>query len=324
MSSIKNTVGLILFAKSEASYLAGAAMSATDAIQVAMELPVFNTAYNYDGNRNGAQWSGGNLTRATPGGKSTTATIQMEGKGLGATYTTASTPPNLHPFLLASGLSGSVSASAWVYKPTPLGTAHKSLALTVYDRGECLPISGAYCAMKFGAETAGLTTFTFDLSGVPGTYTDVATPPSRTWTAHSVVPPKNTSVTFSIGAYATAKIRSYSYEHGIELTPRINLNESTGFAGYQLGRRNPTFSITVEADALATFDAYSAWEAATQYAVNLTVGSVANNRFTFSFPQAVLSNVERANDGPVALWNLTFTPAVSIPDSEDDVVLTWH
>lgn len=323
MSSAKSVVGLLMFAKNEASYGAGASFAATDAIQVAQELPVFNVNYNYDGNRQGAQWSGGNIIRTGPGGRSVEGTVIIEGKGLGSAYGVGATPPNLHPFLLSSGLSGSLSGSSWVYRPFPLGTAPTSLAMQVYDRNELLTVSGAYANMSFNAEGAGLTMFTFAMQGLCSDITDVSNPPSRTYSAVNVLPPKNEGVQFVIGSYTTAKIRSYSYAHNLTINPRINLNESTGHAGFAIGRRTPEFTITIEADALETFDAYAAWRNGTTYDVSLTVGTSANNRFRIRMSQAQISNVVRANDDPVATWELTLTPAVSSPDASDDLELTW-
>jgi hypothetical protein len=128
-------------------------------------------------------------------------------------------------------------------------------------------------------------------------------------------------VSFVLGAYATAKIRNYSYEHGLQITPRININETTGHAGFAIGRRTPQLNITIEADALTNFDAYTAWRNGTTYDVSLTVGTVANNRYRIRFPQAQISNVERSGEDPVALLNLTLTPATSGPDASDDLQL---
>lgn len=323
MSSVKSVTGLLMFAKTEASYGAGASFVATDAIQVAQELPVFNVQYNFDGNRNGAQFSGGNIRRTGPGGRSAEGTVIIEGKGLGSAYNVSAIPPNIHPFLLSSGLSGSLSSSVWLYRPIPLGVQPQSVALNVYDRGELLSVSGAYSNMSFAADGAGLTMFTFAMQGLCSEITDVAVPPARTYTAVSVLPPKNEGVSFAIGSYTAAKIRNYSYAHNLTINPRINLNEATGHAGFALGRRAPELTITIEADALSGFDAYTAWRDGTTYDVSLTVGTATNNRFRIRFPTAQISNVERANDDPVAVWNLTLTPAVSGPDASDDIELSW-
>ena len=324
MSSAKITTGLLLFAKNEASYAAGATFVATDAVQVAMELPVFQQKYNFDGNRQfGGNWSGGNIQRTGPGGRFTEGTVKLEGKGLGSgsTYNASNTPPNLHPFLLASGLSGSLSASGWLYTPLAIGQTPTSLALAVYGRGELLNVSGAYANMTFAAEGAGLTMFDFAVQGLCSDITDVAAAsiPSRTYSAAGVLPPKNEGVSLTIGTYGTAKVRNYSYEHGLAITPRININETTGHAGFAIGRRNPTLTLTIEADALSNFNAQQAWRAGTTYDVSLTVGTVAGNRFRIRFPNSQISNVEQGTDEPVALWTLTMTPAISGPDMSDDL-----
>lgn len=327
MSSAKITTGLLLFAKNEASYAAGATFAATDAVQVAMELPVFQQKYNFDGNRQGGNWSGGNIQRTGPGGRYTEGTVRLEGKGIGSgsTYSAGTRPPNLHPFLLASGLTGSLSASGWLYTPLPLGVTPTSLALAVYGRGELLNVSGAYANMTFGAEGAGLTMFEFALQGLCSDITDVAASsiPARTYSAAGVLPPKNEGVSLTIGTYGTAKVRNYSYEHGLAITPRININESTGHAGFAIGRRNPSLSLTIEADELANFNAHEVWRAGSTFDITLTVGTVAGNRFRIRFPNAQISNVEAATDEPVALWNLTIQPSVSSPDASDDLQLYW-
>lgn len=325
MSTVKRVVGLIAFAGTETTYGEGASLTGSlHTIQCAQEFPTFQIQYASDGQRGGANWSGGNVRPVGPSGRTTQGTVIMEGKGAGTAYSLSVTPPSLHPFLLASGLSGSLSASAWVYKPVSLDTVPKSLAMNVYGQGELLPISGAYCAMTFAADNPSVTLFNFDVQGLCGDVTDVAVPPARTFPAHEVQAPRNQSVSFAMGAYVTARIRSYTYEHGLEITPRINLNSSTGHAGFVQGRRKPVFNIVVEADDLASFDPYLAWKNATTYAMSLTVGSVANNRFSINFDQAVITGCERSSDGPLALWNLQVTPYVSIPDADDDLRLVFN
>lgn len=318
----KNVTGLLLYAKNESTYGLGASHSASDVVQVAQDLPVFNLQFAYDGNRQGAQWSGGNLQRARPNGRTAEGTVRIEGKGLGSTYTLSATPPNIHAFLLASGLSGSMQGATWVYKPIPLGATPSSLALAVYDRGEFLPLSGAHCDMKFAAENGGPTMFDFAVKGIAGVITDVASPPSRSWSGASVIPPVNNSVSLTIGAWSP-KVRSYTYTHNLEIAPRLNLSDTTGHAGFTIGRRSSTLQVVVEADALSSFNAYDSWASGSSVAASLTVGSVANNRIALSFPQSAIQNVERGADGPTALWTLTLAPYVSTPDADDDVSLTW-
>jgi hypothetical protein len=323
MSLSKLVTGLVLFAKNEATNGAGATLTgSTDTIQVAQELPVFNYGFTFDGDRKGAQQTGGNLRRTGPGGRTAEGKVKMECKGSGSALTAGNPVPNLHPFLLASGFTSSFGTGTWTYTPVPISTPDISLALEVYDRGEKLPISGAFCAMTMTANGAEPTYFEFDVKGTAGVIAD-ASVPGRFYNSHTVVPPKNESLGLTIFGTSNLRIRNYSYTHGIEIAPRVDLNASTGHAGFALGRRKPELKITVEAEALSTFDPYAAWVAGTTGSVTFTVGSVTGNKMTFTLPQCQIKTCERGADGPLAIWNLTFAPFTSAPDTDDDVTIAF-
>lgn len=324
--SIKTTTGMILFADVESTYGQGAVLTGSaDTIQVAMELPLFNIEYSFDGSRQGAQYSAGNLQPAGPNGKTTSGTVKIEGKGLGSAYsnTAAGHVPNLHPFLLSAGMSASFQSSTWVYKYTPLGTDYQSIALEVYDRGEKLPISGAFSNMKVTGENGGITIFSFDVKGSAGSISDVSSPPARVWYGQSTVPPVTDHINMNIGGFSAGIVRKFDFDAGIDLTPRLNINTSGSHAGFVINRRKPVLNVSLESTALSTMDAYTSWSNSTATAVSFQVGSVNTNKFSFSFPQASITKVERANDGAVALWNLSITPYVSAPDTTDDLTLTF-
>ena len=324
MSVIKSVTGIIVLASSETSYATGSALTgSTHAIQLAQEPPVFNVQYSYDGNRNAAQFSGGQLKRQGPSGRTAQGTVLLEAKGLGASYTLSATPPNVDPFLKAAGFSASFAGGTWTYRPIAVNTQPQSMQLMVYDRNEMLPISGALCNLKINGNGPGVTMMEFDVQGLAYDVVDNNTPPARTFIAHTVVPPKNENITLTLGSYAAARVRSYTYEHAAEISPRINLNATLAHAGFAMGRRAPSFTCVIEADALSNFDAYGLHRDGTDLAVSLTLGTVANNRVTLSFPQAQITACERSADGPVALWNLTITPYVSQPDLNDDVIISY-
>jgi hypothetical protein len=144
------------------------------------------------------------------------------------------------------------------------------------------------------------------------------------YSGSTILPPKNEALQFTIGSYTSAKVRSYSYDHGLTITPRNDQNTSGSHAGFAVGDRKPQFTVTIEDDALATFNAYDDWNLGTSRALSFTVGNTALNRFALSLPQAVLTKVERQADGPVATLTLTYTPYVSLPDSNDDVQITFN
>lgn len=321
MASDKSIIGLGLLAKVESSYSGSTTLStAADGIQVA-ELPEFSIEYNYDGARSYAQGVAGTTRRVGGSGRFTNGTVKIEGKGLGATYTSTATPPNLHPFLLASGMSGSLLAGSWVYKPQDSGTP-SSLALEVYTRGEKRVIRGTYGSWKVGTDSPAPPVFEFGLQGLVG-LPATSTLPSISYSGSAVVPPKAEGVVLSIGGTTGFKLRSFSFDMGREITPRLDLDADGGHAGFAPGRRAPKLTLTVEATALSTFDPYTAFANATQYAVSLTIGSVANNRYVLALPQAQLADVKDSVDGNVATWDLVFEAPTSGPASSDDFTLSF-
>lgn len=327
--ALKTTYALYLQAATESIYLTPAPLTgSTDSIQVATDYPVFNYGYAFDGNRNGAPLSTGNLQPTAPSGRTAQGTVRIEGKGLGSAYSNAiaARVPNLHPFLMGGGLSASFTSTGgaqWNYRPYAITvTQPSSITLGVYSRGELLPISGAYCTWKAGAEGAAPTIFEFDVQGVAGTFSDTAVP-NRAWSGASTLPPKNDAAQITIGSF-TPVIRSWNYEHGLDIQPRNNQNTSGSHSGFAVGRRTPKLTLTIEQDALSSFNPYDDFNLGTSRAVTVTVGTVQYNRFSFSFPQCVLSNVEQGADGPTALWTLTYTPYVTTPDAQDDITLTFN
>ena len=189
----------------------------------------------------------------------------IEAKGPGTAYVSGTTPPNIHPFLLASGFTSSFSGGTWTYAPVPLTTTPLSAYLEVYDRGEKLPISGCVTEMGFSTKNTGPTEFEFDVKGVAGIITDVASPPTRSFQAQTIMPPKNENIDFTINGVSSLKVRSYNYKHGLVTHPRIDINSVPGHAGFAIGRRKPELKCVVEAEALSTINPYDLFVSGTSF-----------------------------------------------------------
>lgn len=325
MSAQKSVVGMVLYARNESAYNAAAfaLTGSTDTIDLTGEPPVFNIQYAVEGNRGGGTYSRGQLQRSAPSVRSTAGTIKVHVKGAGTSYSSSVRPPNSHAFLQASGLSGSLNGGTWVYTPTPLGTAPSSLALDVYGMGELLQVRGAYATFTMTPEGA-LPVLTFEVQGLQsGSVSDVASVPLRVFQAQNVIPPKLESIQLQIGAYAP-KVRSFTYTHGLEIAPRVDLNSVNAHAGFAIGRHVNTFTVQIEADALSSFNPYADFDAGTARNISMTIGSVANNRATLNLANCVLTSVTKvALDNNVAGLDLTYAPSTS-PDTNTDVTLTFN
>lgn len=314
MASDKNIVVKALLAKAEPSYSGSVTLAAaTDGIQMA-DRPELKISYDFDGAR---AYGAATLARVGPSGRYCEGTVPIHGKGLGSAYSTASLVPNLQVFMLASGYSGSISGSAWKFTPTEPDTPQTSLELASYERGEKRSLKGVYADLKVGTDNSSPPVFTFMVKGAISTPTQVARP-AITYSGSAVIPPKADALALSIGATSNMKVRGFSFELGRSITPRIDLNLNNGFAGYAPGPRAAKLTVTVEAMPLTTFDPYAAFAAATPYAVTLSIGTVANNRYFLSAPQAQLMSVDDGEDGNAALWTLVFDLPQSAPSANDD------
>lgn len=325
MASDKNVLALAILAKTEASYGAVTSVSAaTDGIHI-VDHPEFTLSYTYDGSQGTVPGTAGVFRRNAPSGRFATGKVKIYAKGLGNPYSTGSTPPSIHPFLLASGLSGSYAAGVYSYQPyalSPNPVSGSSVYIEAYRRGEKWPLTGGYCTFTLGTSNAAAPIFEFDVSAVTTIPTDAA-PPTPVYPATSVVPPKAENVTLSIGSWTSAKVRSVKFELGRELHARTDIASLAGHAGFAPGARKPKFTVVVESPALSVFDAYTNMSNATVLPVSLTVGSVSTNKYQLLMSQSILTNVNPQEDGPVATWELVFQPTTSTLTSNDDFVLNF-
>lgn len=312
--ALKRTIGLILFAQSEAAYLAGGAMTGSlHTIGITEPYPVFNITYADNGDRGMGQYTRGQLPYAASSGRIAQGTVKIFGKG-GTVAQLATGVPYLHSFLKASALSGSFEASAMVYKPLPVGTDPVSMCLEVYDASEVLPISGAYASMTYGSDGNKPLTFDFNIQGLCGLYTDNATPPARIFPTSGTIAPSTKNITLTIGSFTTAVVKSHKVSIASTITPRVDQNAVSGHSGFDIVLGRVTAVVTIEAPAKATFDADADNDQNTARAFSLTVGSVAGNRIQTNLPQAVLTNVKRSANGNIRELELTYEATVLAPD----------
>lgn len=321
MSSAVNVKVKAILAKVEPSYSGSTTPStATDGIQLVPTPNLTITNYTFDGARPDMV---GSLARLGATGRTMEGSFSIEGKGQGAAYTTSSASvPNLHPFLLASGLSASLSASALVFKPTSPDTAQTSLQMNVYDLGTLRIAKGVYCDYKVGTDSADAPKFEFTVKGIAALPTTTAVP-SITYLKKDVLPPRGDGSSLSINGITSFKLRKWSFELGRDLSPRTDLQDGNAHAGFAPGGRAPKFSVTIEAPLLSTFDAYAAHASGSILPVSLTIGSVAGNRYTLNIPQAQLMDVKDSVDGNAGTLDLVFDCTQTGPLANDDFSLVW-
>lgn len=329
MSSSKNVVVIALAGAAETTYNQGAIiadLTGSNTIKLAefVEVP---SEYAYDGARPMPPGTYGTQRRVGPSGRTVNFPVTTVAKGNGSGYAAVGDRvPNVHTLLEASGLSGSLSAATWSFTPTPQETAFTSAGLRMYSRGEVRNVSGAYCNFTIAADSAAPPLWTFETQGTLSLPTDVALP-EFTYQAEAVLPPKAENIQLDLnfgGSWTGAKVRGFEFNFQREISPRLDLNATTGHAGFALARRAPLLNVTIEAEALSTFNPESIWNSATNGSVQMTIGSAANNIWELIMSNAQIISVVPGEDGPVATWELQIAGYCSDSVSDNDLTLRFR
>lgn len=318
--SFKSIIGFGLLAKAESTYNDGTTLSDAEDGVLCADNPEATIEYAFDGARATPPGTAGALQNVAPNGRSATGTCQVEGRGAGTAYTDSTiVPPGLHTLIQASGFTAELDNGTWTYTPRAIDEDPVSAALRLYSRGERWDIGGVYCDMSIGTEDASPPVFEFSFSGLPSDPVDASVP---TIVYGNTIPPKTEAIQFTMGGVGNLKVRSFSLELGREIAPRLDLNAQGGHAGFATGRRQPSFSVSVEAEPLATLDPYELQKEATPQAFSLTVGSTVGNTYTIS-GNAVVSGVEDTEDGPVSIWDITLSPVVTDGSANNDLMIEF-
>lgn len=316
MSSAKSVLAYGIEALTEASYGAGGTFApATDGFPLAEPTPL-SIGYAYDGRRHPANASAGQLTRNPPVGRSGEITVRAEPRGLNSAYNGTTGIWELHQMMRMSGHSATFSATPtpqWTYAPR--SSAYESGAIRLFARGQQYDMTGVYADFGFVIDGPSTPIFEFASVGKVGIPVDAALA-AITYLGHKA--PVAKALTVSIGGVATQKVRRIEFRKNAAPFPRLDINASDGHAGFGLGRRDPVLTVTIEANALATWDPYTVRENATDTNVNFTVGSTQYNRWKFTAAQAQLVNVTEDADEAAALWTLEFSLGCTVETANDD------
>lgn len=321
MSSAKLIHVYGLLSKLETTYNDGSTTlaAASDGALLA-ERVVARPQYVHSGERGRAPGTGGLLKRSAPSGKWVEFAPRFEGRGAGSAYSASNLPPDVNTFMRISGHAATVVTTSSTESVTyaPVSSSFASAAMELYERGEKHPVTGAYASLRATCDAAGFLMFEFPTQGLLGTAADASVP---SITYNSTNPPKAVGAGLSIGSWDPVW-RSVTFEQNRQIAARADGN-STGHKGFSMGGYAPTFSVTVESAALATFDPYAALHAATSHAIDFTVGSTQYNRIAFAAGYAQLTDVEPGDDDPSATWTLTFSLSGSTPAANDAYSWAW-
>ena len=181
-------------------------------------------------------------------------------------------------------------------------TSHEYATIDIYPDGQLIRLVDAL---------VDITNINFNAGGIPTvsaravadytTPTDVALPTGVNYQQH--LPPIAQNMVFTLEAFSTGVVPSFSVNFANQLSERLDLNSPNGFKGMRYTGRNPTGQVTMEQESVATFPIFTRWENATEMAWSATIGS-AGTRLTFSSPSVQITSIQSAdiNNG-IRGWN---------------------
>ena len=337
MSSAKHTEAAGVTTKVESTYNTDPTPATTDAVRIIKPFPILTPQWGFTGERGIANGGFGRHVRALPTGRFINSTVQIEPKGRGAAYTSSSVEvPDVHRWLGSAGLLATVTTTGgsekWDFTPTTGTGTPVSVTSWFYGEGELLKVNGIYSNLKITADGIGIPVFAFDFFGTMSTDPADTALPSLTYTVPTIVPPSAVGVTFTLGNFTGGVVRSFNFDLGRTISPRLNVNASAGHAGFQPGPRDPVLEFVVETTSLqgspyhatSAIDPYQLQKNATSgLAVSITIGSTQYNRWKLIMGQAQVVGVEPVPEGSVSLRKITVKPYVTGDQDNSDLTLRF-
>jgi hypothetical protein len=272
--------------------------------------------------------TGAMLPYTEPAGAARTVPFRAVMKGRGSAYSAVNTPPNeLHRWLKASGYDATYSATPtpqWTYTPTPAGGTPTSLTVRRFSQRKQFDDVGVMCSLSYATDVAsplGILVADFiDGQGIASIPTDQVIP-TLTDSTYSVGAITVPGCVVTINSVTTRPVRKISYTRNRPIgAARHQINIAGGHAGFVSGVATPEIQIELERETAAAFDPETLRANATVFAVSWQFNAgVQYNRFTHSFAQAQIVDVQSGSADDMAITTLTIRPhpsALNLSDFE--------
>ena len=252
-----------------------------------------------------------------PGTRLATISLKVENKGSG----TAGTAPALSKLFKACGFGENVVAVTSVtYAPVSALASVPTLTIAIYQDGIRKQLKGARGNVKYSAKHGEPGMFEFTFIGIYDAVTDQAllTPSG----VETTVPVALLSALFSVASFS-AFVSTVSFDMGNQLTPRPDINTSSGYISTLLTGRTPKGSFDPELETVATHDWYGRWLAGTTGALTWKHPGAAGNICTFSAPVCQYIKINDGDRDGVAIAPVEFLMARSAAAGNDEVSVAY-
>lgn len=266
---------------------------------------------------------GGLMPDPIPGRIEASLTFKCPLAGSGDTAPT--TAPGFAEALKACGLaeasSGGPPVTTFTYTPLLTfdgagGNPGPSYTVGCIIDGNRYALKGGFGNVKFTLNPGVAMMAEFEFRGV---FTPHAAQALTTPTYKTTTPPAflNAGASMNFGGVYTPRIREFSFDVGNEIVLGIDGNDSGGYYGSRIVRRNPQGSVQLEADPQATQDWYAIFTGATTGTITTgTVGASTGNQVKFDIARAMFRSVDLVDLEGIMGHDLPFTAASAANDTE--------
>jgi|SRR6267378_2118033 len=251
-------------------------------------------------------------------------TFKMYQRGTTGAPTDPSNLPDWSQPAKASGLSYTVSGAGpneqTAFTPASLSTL-VTATVALYRDGKQYLIHGAVGNVKKTYTVGSPVLLEFEFSGIYNTPTDVAL---LVPTYPAVVEPPFLGATLSVVGFATAKIKTISFDMGNKIAARPYPNTTTGLFTYAIVDRDPSGSIDVEEELAATKNWYNEW--ITGALGSITTGTFPSggtnyNQIFDTYPNCQYKKVGHADRDGILTSPIDFQPRANSDAGNDE--LSW-
>lgn len=239
--------------------------------------------------------------------------VEMFGSG------TATTPPRLGDLLEGCGFAETIGGDNVTYAPA--SASLKSNTIYHYIDGLLYKILGGVGNVKIGGKVGSPVYCDFDYVGLYQDDSDsaIVTPAFET---NFKTPPQCLSVSFTLDSVTTFVLREFNIDMGIPIIQREDMAQAHGYAGFQVGKRNPTGNIIIEGSTKAAYDFLAKFEAATEVQAVLVIGATAGNIFTITIPKLTYTNVKLTDADGLLVLDIPISINMSSGNDETQIKCT--
>jgi len=212
--------------------------------------------------------------------------FDAEFKGSGA----AGTAPEIGPLLRGCGLGETiVGATSVTY--APVSTALESITIYGFEFGRVRHIfSGCRGNVTIRFKTGEPCMGSFEFVGKRGAVSDQTQPVP---TLSTIVPVAVKGLATTIGGVGSLVVQDYELALNNQVNTPDNLNDSEGYGNVTIIKRDPTLSLQLHAELIATLNHYTDLTAGTARALaSGTFGGTAGNRLALTCAQMHYRGIE--------------------------------